>query len=72
MEDILARMAGEAAAKNNKPVEVEKTKEKHRKIGNRARNFMGRIFRTGTELRNLLEVTSFYLFYTNAIFRCTT
>jgi hypothetical protein len=46
-------MAGEAAAKNKG---VEEPKEKAKKIRNRARNFLGRIFRTGTELRNLLEV----------------
>ncbi|KAI6175995.1 Protein CBR-GGR-2 [Aphelenchoides bicaudatus] len=55
MEEILARMAGEAAAKNKAAGNVETKKEKTKKIGNRARNLLGRMFRTGTELRNLLE-----------------
>jgi hypothetical protein len=46
-------MAGEQAKLKGT---VIKTKEKEKRITNRARNFMGRIFRTGTEMRNLIDV----------------
>lgn len=57
MEDILARMAGEQAAKN-KAAGIIMEERKHRRI-NRARTIVNRFFRTGTELRGLLEVSDY-------------
>jgi hypothetical protein len=55
MEAILARMAGEEAKKRTTTI---RSRETVRKPLNRARTIVGRIFRTGTELRGLLEVNS--------------